>query len=97
MKLRPSSLALAAAIAIAAAGGLVVVDESRLQVAGAAARAERAARVSELGLTDFAWFTEARYTRHWSLADRHSAFQDHPFALEHFPAGSLLSPPKSWQ
>lgn len=96
MKPRPSSLALVVAIAIAAASGLVVADASRLQVAGAAPRAERATRVSELGLTDLALFTEARYTRHWSLADRHSAFQDHPFALEHFPAGSLLPPPKSW-
>jgi len=97
MKLRPSTLALAAVAGIAVVGGLLAADASRLQAAGVTPRAERAARVSELGLTDLAWFTEARYTRHWSLADRHSAFQDHPFALEHFPAGSLLLPPKSWQ
>ncbi|MCG7903920.1 MAG: hypothetical protein JAY99_14625 [Candidatus Thiodiazotropha lotti] len=49
--------------------------------------------VSRLGLTDLALFTEARYTRHPSQTDIHSAFQDHPVALEHFPTGSLLQPP----
>ena len=54
---------------------------------------ERAALVRELGLTDLCLFVEARYTRHPSMADLHSAFQDHPSALEHFPSGSLLGPP----
>jgi hypothetical protein len=49
--------------------------------------------VSRLGLTDLALFTEARYTRHPSQTDIHSAFQDHPGALEHFPSGSLIQPP----
>lgn len=49
--------------------------------------------VTELGLTDLALFTEARYTRHLSQADRHTAFQDHPLALDHFPSGSLVPPP----
>lgn len=43
--------------------------------------------------TDLSLFTEARYTRHPSLADRHSPFQDYPLALEHFPTGSLVPPP----
>jgi hypothetical protein len=46
-----------------------------------------------LGLSDLCLFTEARYTRHLSQADLHSAFQDYPGALEHFPAGSLVGPP----
>ncbi len=50
--------------------------------------------VSQLGLSDPALFTEARYTRHLSQADLHSAFQDHPMAMEHFPSGSLLLPPQ---
>jgi hypothetical protein len=50
--------------------------------------------VAQLGLTDLSLFTEARYTRHPSQADLHSAFQDHPLALEHFPSGALLSPPQ---
>ena len=49
--------------------------------------------VANLALTDLALFTEARYTRHPSQADLHSAFQDHPVALEHFPTGSLVGPP----
>jgi hypothetical protein len=49
--------------------------------------------VGYLGLTDLCLFTEARYTRHITQADMHSAFQDHPFAFEHFPSGSILPPP----
>jgi hypothetical protein len=49
--------------------------------------------VADLELTDLSLFTEARYTRHPSQADLQSAFQDHPASLEHFPTGSLVSPP----
>ncbi len=49
--------------------------------------------VKELDLTDLCLFTEARYTRHPSLADLYSPFQDHPMCLEHFPSGSLMGPP----
>jgi hypothetical protein len=27
------------------------------------------------------------------MADRFAPFQDHPTALEHFPSGSLITPP----
>jgi hypothetical protein len=50
--------------------------------------------VSELGLTDYAIWTEARYTRHPSQADFFSAFQDFPGAFEHFPAGAIIAPPQ---
>ena len=53
----------------------------------------RAMLVRELGLSDLALFTEARYTRHLSLADRHAAFQDHPTSFDHFPSGSMYLPP----
>jgi hypothetical protein len=49
--------------------------------------------VKMLKITDLCLFTEARYTRHLSQADLHSAFQDHPMAFEHFPSGSLVLPP----
>jgi len=49
--------------------------------------------VVALGLTDLCLFTEARYTRHISQADLHSAFQEHPLALEHFPSGAIVPPP----
>lgn len=48
---------------------------------------------ASLGLTDLAIWTEARYTRHPSQADRFSAFQDLPGAFDHFPAGSIVTPP----
>ncbi|WP_374408690.1 hypothetical protein [Hydrogenophaga sp.] len=56
-------------------------------------QAQARALVRALDLTDMAWFTEARYTRHPALADLHSAFQDGPGAPEHFPAGTLMPPP----
>lgn len=54
--------------------------------------AARAALAARLELADLSLFTEARYTRHPAQADLHSAFQDHPGALEHFPSGSLVPP-----
>lgn len=49
--------------------------------------------VRVLTLTDLCLFTEARYTRHPSLADLHTPFQDHPMSLEHFPSGGLMAVP----
>jgi len=49
--------------------------------------------VRTLELTDICLFTEARYTRHPSMADLHTPFQDHPMSFEHFPSGSLITPP----
>ncbi len=51
-----------------------------------------ASLVRDLELTDLSLFTEARYTRHLTQSDRHTAFQDHPFSFEHFPTGSLVLP-----
>jgi hypothetical protein len=48
--------------------------------------------VKKLRLTDFALWTEARYTRNPSQTDLFSAFQDFPSSLEHFPAGSIVPP-----
>lgn len=56
---------------------------------------EKVNLVQKLGLTDLCLFTEASYTRHLSLADFHTAFQDSPMALEHFPSGSLVAHPKA--
>ena len=90
---RPADRALLLlALGIVACVGCFVDAAWRSATAGEA-QALRARLVRELRLTDLAQFTEARYTRHPSQADLHSAFQDHPLALEHFPTGSLLSPP----
>ncbi len=47
-----------------------------------------------LGLTDLSLWTSARYARAPVLADRFNPFQDFPGSIEHFPAGSILSPPE---
>ncbi|MEX1309972.1 MAG: hypothetical protein AB1Z65_06095 [Candidatus Sulfomarinibacteraceae bacterium] len=60
----------------------------------AAPRLERTTEmVRRLDLTDLCLFTEARYTRHPTMADVNSLFQDSPLSLEHYPAGSLMAPP----
>jgi uncharacterized membrane protein len=71
-----------------------VVDSSISQDAAVAVLKQRSDMVREYELTDLALFTEARYTRHVTQADLHSAFQDHPMSFEHFPSGSLYLPPQ---
>ena len=66
---------------------LVAADKVDMTLRDASDLAKR------LQLTDLALFTEARYTRHPSQADRHAPFQDHPMALDHFPSGSFVAPP----
>ena len=72
---------------------LVAVHARYSQAAATTARRERAELVRTLQLTDLCLFTEARYTRHPAMADRFAPFQDHPGAMEHFPSGSLVTPP----
>jgi hypothetical protein len=54
---------------------------------------EKSELVRTLKITDLCLFTDARYTRHPSVADFHSAFSDAPMAFEHFPSGSIMEPP----
>jgi len=75
-------------------GGLLT-HASHRQKADRAFFQEKVRLVQRLGLTDLCLFTEASYTRHLSLADFHTAFQNSPMALEHFPSGSLVAPPKT--
>lgn len=91
---RPADLALILLVLGATAVAVTFADAAAGRRAAEPALAERAAQVERLGLTDLALFTEARYTRHPSQADRHAAFQDHPFAFEHFPSGALVAPPR---
>lgn len=90
-------LALLAALAL-----LAGLDAARRQSAAEARFAANRALARWIMFTDPCLFTDARYTRHPSLADRHSPFQDSPLALEHFPSGSLAPPPahlagRSWR
>jgi hypothetical protein len=71
----------------------IVSDACRRTKTGLQERESRRSLVKTLTLTDMVLFTDARYTRHPSMADRHTPFQDHPLSLEHFPSGSLMSPP----
>jgi len=90
---RPSTRLLAAA----ALAGLALLGcwlHARALRREAGGHAAAAALASRLGLTDLALFTEARYTRHPTQADRFAPFQDHPGALEHFPSGSVVAPPR---
>ena len=53
---------------------------------------EKQLMVKVLSLTDFAIWTEARYTRHPSQSDNFSPFQDYPSSFDYFPAGSIMEP-----
>ena len=95
MQLR-NSLRAFALLAFLLALFLLTFADIAIQRAGSATTLEANERlVAQLGLTDLCLFTEARYTRNPSQADLQSAFQDHPLALEHFPSGSLLPPPRN--
>jgi hypothetical protein len=92
--MRPSTVLLGLLAGLLAAGGAAGLHARAAQRAGRAGLEEQAQLVHHLGLTDLCLFTEARYTRHPSQADRFAPFQDHPHALEHFPSGSLAAPPR---
>ncbi len=89
---RPSSVALGT---LGALGLALAAMALHAQLAGERGTPGRARLVGQLGLSDLALFTEARYTRHPSQADLHSAFQDHPMAFDHFPSGTLVPPPRA--
>jgi hypothetical protein len=92
MTLRPSTATLAALLLLVAAFAGCFVDADLTRRQREPDITAMRAMAAKLDLTDLALFTEARYTRHPSQADLHSAFQDHPLALEHFPSGSLIVP-----
>ncbi len=49
--------------------------------------------VRQLGLTDLALSSGTSYTRHPSQSDLFAPHNEHPSAIEHFPAGSVFQPP----
>ena len=81
-------LAVQAAIAIALAVSATARDLGRQQKWSANRNLVR-----ELGLTDLALSCGTSYTRHPSQADLFAPHNEHPAALEHFPAGSVVQPP----
>jgi hypothetical protein len=73
--------------------GMVWIHSFLRQSADESSFSEKRNLVRELGLTDLCLFTDARYTRHPSMADLSTPFQDYPASLEHFPSGALMIPP----
>ena len=70
--------------------GLMLADAAVSRRLDEGAVRQRRAIVNTLTLTDLCLSTETRSTRHPSLADLHTPFQDHPLALDRFPSGSLM-------
>jgi len=88
------SAGFSALVALLLALGLLAGLDAARRQSGAEARFDANRALARwLEVTDLCLFTDARYTRHPSLADRHSPFQDYPLAMEHFPSGSLVLPP----
>ena len=48
--------------------------------------------VADLGLSDLALSTEARYTRNPAVTDQVVVGMDHPGALDHFPSTLFYAP-----
>jgi hypothetical protein len=48
--------------------------------------------VLQLGLSDLAISTEARYTRHPAISDSVVVSMDHPGAIDHFPSTFFWAP-----
>ncbi len=92
--MRGSNVLIAATACGAVVCSLLLLDGRAKQAGAAAALAPCREIVRQWQLSDLCLFTEARYTRHPAMADLHGAFQDHPVALEHFPTGSLVPPPR---
>lgn len=91
--MRPSLAFLLWISAAIALSGLMLLHASRQEQARREMLERMKTMVREYGLTDLCLVTEARYTRHPSMADFHSAFQDHPCALDIFPSGSVIPVP----
>ncbi|MHC1743308.1 MAG: hypothetical protein AB9873_09795 [Syntrophobacteraceae bacterium] len=72
---------------------LMLVHAQLTQKEAAPVFEEKRKLVKKLCLTDLCLFTDARYTRHPTMADLHTSFQDYPMSLEHFTSGSLMAPP----
>lgn len=75
--------------------GLLFAHASLQEKADLLILSEKGKMVEALELTDLCLFTDARYTRHPTMADLHSPFQDYPLSFEHFPSGSLVPVPQT--
>lgn len=93
MRPRPTTPVFAVLVVLGLGWAAAGLHLAALAAPEAGRLSREAALVGQLGLTDLALFTEARFARHPSQADLHTAFQDHPLSLDHFPSGSLVPRP----
>jgi hypothetical protein len=93
MPTRKSTIFFAFVLFCTAALFLMFAHAGYLEATYLPARDQKARMVERLELTDLCLFIDARYARHPSMADLHTAFQDSPMAMEHFPSGTLILPP----
>ena len=93
MSLRKSDVFLCSIFIVFCLFALMFVHASLKIKSGLPSLREQIRMVRALELTDICLFTDARYTRHPSMADLHTPFQDHPMSFEHFPSGTLITPP----
>ena len=80
------ALEIGAVVAVGMAGRSSREDSDRV-------RASNRMLGEQLHLTDLALWSGASYCRHPSQADLFAPHGDHPSALDHFPAGSVVPPP----
>jgi hypothetical protein len=90
---RNSSLYLAATVGLILILGGILLHAFGEVRASSPVFTRKIALVRRLELTDLCLFTEASYTRHLSMTDSSTPFQDAPMSLEHFPSGALVGPP----
>ena len=90
---RRSTIYLATTAGLALTLGGIFLYSAGAVRASSALFVRKATLVRGLQLTDLCLFTEASYTRHLSMTDPSTPFQDAPTSLEHFPTGALVGPP----
>ena len=93
--MRPSHLLFIFLLLLIIIDGLLYLHSGRMARVIEEEQAVQAVAVAGLGLTDLCIATEARYTRHPAVSDPMAPFMDHPGAIEHFPSGSVWSPPSN--
>jgi hypothetical protein len=93
MSLRKSDIFFSSLVVGVLLMGLMFMDAAVSQRLDREFVQQRREMVRVLTLTDLCLFTEARYTRHPSMADLYTPFQDHPMALDHFPSGAIMAVP----
>lgn len=90
--MRPSFAVLCLLCILVVLGSLIFTGIAKRRSAQSE-RLQRVQRVvADLGLSDLALCTEARYTRHPAVSDAVVVGMDHPGELDHFPSTLFFAP-----